>query len=64
MNLRINSDYSLHSQSITNKTQSFTISLFPSEALPVSDGFSTHNQEFKTAHTASGICQTKSATCC
>ena len=27
-------------------------------------GFSAHHQELKTAHTASGICQTDTATCC
>ena len=26
--------------------------------------FSVHHQEIKTAHTASGICQTNTATCC
>jgi len=28
-----------------------------------SDGFSIHHQELKTAHTASGICQTNTVTC-
>jgi len=32
--------------------------------LHVSDGFSVHHQELKTAHTASDICQTVTATCC
>jgi len=27
-------------------------------------GFSVHHQELKTAHTASGICQTVTAACC
>ena len=31
--------------------------------LHVSDGPSVHHQEFKTVHTASGICQTGTATC-
>ena len=30
----------------------------------VSDGFSVHHQELKTAHKASGICHTNTATCC
>ena len=32
--------------------------------LHVSDGFSVHHQEFKTVHTASGICRTGSLTAC
>jgi len=31
--------------------------------LRVSDGLSIHHQEFKTAHTALGVCQTDTATC-
>ena len=34
---------------------------FLSYALHVSDGFSFHHQELKTAHKASGICQTNTA---
>jgi len=41
-----------------------SIYLFLSDALHVSDGFSVHHQEFKTAHTVSGICPTNTATCC
>ena len=37
------------------------IYLFLSDALHVSDGFSVHHQEHKTAHTASGICHTRFA---
>jgi hypothetical protein len=37
--------------------------LFSSSTLHVSDGLSVHNQESKTAHTASDICQTHSADC-
>jgi len=44
--------------------QRFTFYLFLSDALHVSDGFSIHHQELKTAHTASDICQTNTATCC
>jgi len=44
--------------------QRFTIYLFLWDALHVSEGFSVHHQELKTAHTASGICQTSAATCC
>jgi len=31
--------------------------------LHVSEGLSVHHQEFKTVHTATGICQTAAATC-
>ena len=41
------------SHSTTNKMQRFTISLILQDALHVSDGFSVHHQELKTAHTAS-----------
>jgi len=27
------------------------------------DGLSVHHQQFKTVHTASGVCQTDTATC-
>ena len=30
----------------------------------VSDGLSVHHQEFETVHTATGICQTDTATAC
>jgi len=32
-------------------------------ALHVSDGLFVHHQEFKTVHTATGICQTDTADC-
>ena len=32
------------------------------DAVHVSDGFSVHHQELKTAHKGSGICQTVTAT--
>ena len=32
-------------------------------AVHVSDGLSVHHQEFKTVHTATGICQTDAAVC-
>jgi hypothetical protein len=35
--------------------------LFWSNTVHVSDGFSVHHQEFKTIHTATGICQTDTA---
>jgi len=38
--------------------------LFLYDAVRVSDDFSFHHQELITAHTASGICQTDTATCC
>jgi len=37
--------------------------LFWINTLHVSDGLSVHHQEFKTVHTATGICQTDIATC-
>jgi len=37
--------------------------LFWNITLHVSDGLSVHHQEFKTVHTATGICQTDTATC-
>ena len=45
------------------KMRCFSIYLFLYDALHVSDGFCVHHQEFKTAHTASGVCQTNAATC-
>jgi len=35
--------------------------LFWNDTLHVSDGLSVHHQEFKTVHTATGICQTETA---
>jgi len=37
--------------------------LFWNNTLYVSDGFSVHIQEFKTVHTATGICQTDIVVC-
>ena len=37
--------------------------LFWSNTLHVSDGLSVHHHEFKTVHTATGICQTDTAVC-
>ena len=37
--------------------------LFWKDTLHVSDGLSFHHQEFKTLHTATGICQTDTAVC-
>ena len=37
--------------------------LFWNDILHVSDGLSVHHQEFKTVHTATGICQTDTANC-
>jgi len=34
-----------------------------SNILHVLDGLSVHHQEFKTVHTATGICQTDTADC-
>jgi len=37
--------------------------LFWNNTLHVSDGLSVHHQEFKTVHTATGICQSDTADC-
>ena len=37
--------------------------LFWNDTLHVSDGLSVRHQEFKTVHTATGICQTDTALC-
>jgi len=37
--------------------------LFWNDNLHVSNGLSVHHQEFKTVHTATGICQTDTAVC-
>jgi hypothetical protein len=37
--------------------QRYTILFIAVSALHVSGGFSAHHREFKTVHTASGICQ-------
>ena len=37
--------------------------LFWNDTLHVSDGLSPHNQDFKTVHTVTGICQTDTAVC-
>jgi hypothetical protein len=37
--------------------QRYTIFFTTVNALHISGGFSAHNQELKTIHTASGICQ-------
>jgi len=36
---------------------------FGNDTLHVSDGLPVHHQEFKTVHTATGICQTGTAVC-
>ena len=48
----------------TNKIHQFIkFILFWNDTLHVSDGLSVHHQEFKTVHTAIGICQTDTAVC-
>ena len=47
----------VYSFTYTNKMQRYTILFIPVNALHLSGGFSTHHQELKTVHTASGICQ-------
>jgi len=42
--------------------QNIKFILFWNDTLHVSDGFSVHHQEFKTVHTATGICLTN--VCC
>jgi len=37
--------------------------LFWNDTVHVSDSLSIHHQEFKTVHTATGICQTDTAVC-
>jgi len=37
--------------------------LFYNDTLHVSEGLSVHHQDFKTVHTATGICQTDTAVC-
>jgi len=37
--------------------------LFRYDPLHVSDGLSVHHEEFKTVHTATGICHTGTAVC-
>jgi len=52
-----------HSHSVTNKMWHFSIYLFLWDAVHVSDGFSIHHQELKSAHKASGICQANTWCC-
>jgi len=47
----------------TNVSNYFILFLFWNDILHVSDGLSVYHQEFKTVHTASGICQTDTAVC-
>ena len=37
--------------------------LFWNNTLHISDSLSVHNQDFKTVHTAAGICQTDNVAC-
>ena len=41
----------------------YQIILFWNDTVHVSDGLSLHHQEFKTVHTATGVCQTDTAVC-
>jgi len=47
----------MYSIKYTNKMQCYTIFFNTVNDLHVSGGFSSHHQELKTVHTASGICQ-------
>jgi len=54
----------IHFYSKTNLMhQSIKFILFWNDTLHVSDDFSVHHQEFRTVHTATGICQTETAVC-
>jgi len=54
-----------HYYSKTNQMhQCLKFILFWKDKLHVSDGLSVHHQEFTTVHTATGICQTDTATAC
>jgi len=56
----------LNTVSIVKPTRCTCVSnlfLFWNDTLHVSDGLSVHHQEFKTVHTATGICQTDTAVC-
>jgi len=37
--------------------------IFGNDTLHVSDGLSVHHQDFKTVHTATGVCETDTAVC-
>ena len=41
----------------------FNFTFYFGMTLHVSDGLSVHHQEFKTVHTATGVCQTDTAVC-
>ena len=58
-------DHALQYISIANQPDApvYQISLFWNYILRVSDGLSIHRQEFKTVHTATGVCQTDTAVC-
>ena len=43
--------------------QSITFILFWNDTLHVSEGLAVYHQEFKTVHTATGMCQTDTAVC-
>ena len=54
----------IHFYSKTNQMHKFLkFILFWNNTLHVSDGLSVHHQEFKTVHTATGICQTGTVAC-
>ena len=47
----------------TRCTNASNLLYFWNDTLHVSDGLSVHHQEYKTVHTATGICQTDTAVC-
>ena len=53
-----------HFYSKTNQMHQYIkFILFWDDTLHISDGLSVHHQEFRTVHTATGICQTEAAVC-
>jgi len=47
----------------TRRTNVLKFILFWNDTLHVSGSLSVHHQEYKTVHTATGICQTDTAVC-
>jgi hypothetical protein len=63
-NTKFNLHKAVYFYSKTNQMhQRIKFILFRNDTLHVSDGLSVHHQQFKTVHTATGICQTDTAVC-
>jgi hypothetical protein len=56
--------YSPYSYSTTNKMHLFLRLFILAKRCTCFGGLSVHHQELKTAHTATGICQTAGTNCC